>query len=223
MIRSVSNRMITPWSRSSSTPAFVVSGAVAGMFSAFIFCVVHQLIISPIWFSLLALLIAGAVCGSCLAWSYDVAVTPRSLRGWFEYNALYVAVLVALGVTSLIIFEPVTTIAALLRSKTPPIALIADAFPITVGFTVISAVLLSMRYRPGWGGIGAIALTTIVVVLFLGMNISILGLVFIPRGSFYVIAEVLVLIVILALSYVLSIVFFWRVSGQRTLPPPNTR
>ena len=88
---------------------------------------------------------------------------------------------------------------------------------------MISAVLLSMRYRPGWGGIGAIALTTIVVVLFLGMNISILGLVFIPRGSLYVIAEVLVLIVVLALSYVLSIVCFWRVSGQRTLPPSNTR
>lgn len=204
--------MTTPWNRSSSTPVFVVSGAAAGTFSAFMFCVVHQLIISPIWSSILALLIAGAVCGSCLAWSYDLAVTPRSVRSWFEYNSLYVAVLVALGVTSLVMFEPVTTIAALLRSKTPPITLIGDALPITAGFTVISAALLSMRYRPGWQGIGAILLTTVVVVLVLGMNISILGLVFVPRGSLYVIAEVLALIITLALSYVLSMIFFWRIA-----------
>lgn len=207
--------MISSWNRSSSTPAFVASGAAAGTLAAFIFCVVHQLIISPIWFSILALLIAGAICGSCLAWSYDLAVTPGTVRSWFEYNAFYVAVLVALGVVSIFMFEPVTTIPALLRSKTPPVALIAQAFPITAGFTAISAALLCVRYRPGWGGIVAIFVTTIVVVLFLGMNISILGLVFVPKGSLYMIGEVLVLIVTLLLSFVLSMIFFWRIAGRR--------
>jgi hypothetical protein len=42
-------------------------------------------------------------------------------------------------------------------------------------------VLLTVLYRPGWRGAGAILVTTVVVVLFLGLNISILGLVFVPK------------------------------------------
>lgn len=196
--------------RSPSVAAFASSGAMAGALSALVFCVIHQLIISSIWFAIGAMLVAGAVCGTCLAWSYALSIKNFTVGSWIQYNALYVCVLVGLGITSIILFEPVTTIPELLKSKAPPGALIARALPITALFTAGSAVLLTVLYRPGWRGVGAIFVTTVVVVLFLGMNISILGLVFVPKALFYVLAEVLVLIVSLALVYAGSMGFIWR-------------
>ncbi len=197
--------------RSSSRLArFTASGALAGAFSALIFCVVHQLLISSIWFAIVAMLIAGGVCGSCLAWSYALTVRNQTVTTWIQYNALYVVILVALGIVSLVMFEPVTTIAELLKSNAPPRALIAQAFPVTALFTAISPTLLIGLHRPGWVGAGAILVTTLVVVLLLGLNISILGLVFVPRASFYVIAELLALIVTLALVYAASMAYYWR-------------
>ena len=183
---------------------------MAGALSAFVFCVIHQLIISSIWFAIGAMLVAGGVCGACLAWSYALTIKTQTVRSWFEYNALYVCTLVGLGITSLAMFEPVTTIPALLKSNAPPRALIAQALPITALFTAGCAALLTVLYRPGWRGAGAIFVTTVLVVLFLGLNISILGLVFVPRALFYVLAEVLALIVSLALVYAGSMALIWR-------------
>ena len=196
--------------RSPSIPAFVASGAMAGAFSAFVFCVIHQLIISSIWFAIGAMLVAGAVCGACLAWSYALSIKTQTIRSWFQYNALYVGTLVGLGITSLALFEPVTTIPALLKSNEPPRALIAQALPITALFTAGCAALLTVLYRPGWRGAVAIFATTVFVVLFLGLNISILGLVFVPKALFYVLAEILALIVFLALVYAGSMGLIWR-------------
>lgn len=196
--------------QSPNIAAFAASGAVAGALSALVFCVIHQLIISSIWFAIGAMLVAGAVCGACLAWSYALCTKTQTVRNWFQYNALYVATLVGLGITSLAMFEPVTTIPALLASKAPPRALIGQALPITALFTAGCAALLTALYRPGWRGAGAIFVTTILVVLFLGLNISILGLVFVPKSSYYVLVEVLALIVSLAVIYAGSMGIIWR-------------
>jgi hypothetical protein len=190
--------------------AFTASGALAGAFSAFIFCIVHQILISPIWFAIVAMLVAGAVSGACLAWSYALAVKNRTVRSWIQYNVLYVVILVALGAVSLVMFEPVTTIAQLLKSNEPPRALIGKALPITAIFTVSSAALLTVLHRTRWLGGVAILMTTLVVVLFLGLNISILGLVSVPKSSLYVIGEVVALLVILALVYAVSMAYVWR-------------
>ena len=125
---------------------------------------------------------------------------------------LYVTILVVLGAVSLVMFEPVTTIAELLKSNEPPRGLIGQALPVTVLFTVGSAGLLTVMYRPGWQGGISILVTTLVIVLSLGLNISILGLVFVPRSSFYVIGEVAALIVALALVYAVSMAYVWRVA-----------
>ena len=191
---------------------FAGSGALAGVLSALIFCVVHQLLISPIWFAIVAMLAAGAMSGTCLAWSYALVVKNRTIRSWLRYNMLYVTILVALGAVSVVIFEPVTTIAELLKSNEPPRALIGQALPVTALFTVGSAGLLMVLHRPGWQGAVAILVTALVIVLFLGLNISILGLVFIPKSSLYVIGEVVALIVVLALVYAVSMAYVWRVA-----------
>jgi hypothetical protein len=185
-------------------------GAGAGALSALVFGVIHQLMISSIWFSIVPMLIAGAVCGACIAWSYALSVRDFSVRNWAQYNALYVGALVGLGITSFLMFEPVTTIPVLLQSNAPPRALIGRALPVTAVFTVVSALLLIVLYRPGWRGAVAIFLTAVIVILALGLNISILGLVSVPRSMLYMLVEILALIASLVLVYAGSLGFVWR-------------
>ena len=148
------------------------------------------------------MLVAGAVCGTCLAWSYALVVPAPTAGSWVRYNSLYLVMFVALGLTSLIAFEPVTTIAALLQAKEPPRALIGRALPVSGLFTLATAALLSVIYRPGWRGAAGLLLTTGVLVLLLGLNISILGLVWVPRAAMGVLVEVLALLMALAAIYV---------------------
>ncbi len=202
--------MTTISQRSSGFARFVASGAFAGILSTLLFSVVHQLLISPIWFAIAAMLVAGAMCGTCLAWSYAVVVKRPTVRTWMQYNTLFVLILIALGLSSVLAFSPVTTIAELLKSSEPPRALIAQALPMTGVFTAVSTVCLLALYRPGWKGAGAILVTTLAVVLFLGMNISILGLVVVPRSSVYVVGEVFALIVALALTYATTMAYLRR-------------
>ena len=191
-------------------PAFCATGAAAGVFSALVFSVIHYFLISPIWFALIANLVAGGVSGACIAWSYSLAVPGMRTRSWASYNAAFVLILVALAVTSVILFDPVTTIPELLQSKEPPRALIGRALPVTGIFTLASAVLLSLRYRAGWIATGAIVVTAFVIVFFLGLNISILGLVKVPRGSFFLLLEVFALIIALAVVYSWTVALIWR-------------
>jgi hypothetical protein len=181
---------------------FIGSGALAGAASALGFTALHQLLINPIWFALPPMLLAGAVCGMCLAWSYSLAVPAPSVGSWVRYNLFYLLMFVALGLTSLIAFEPVTTIAALLQAKEPPRALIGRALPVSGLFSLATAALLCVLYRPGWRGAAGLLLTTGVLVLLLGLNISILGLVGVPRAALGVLVEVLALLMALAASYV---------------------
>jgi hypothetical protein len=208
----VDDAALTSSRPATSITAFVASGALAGALSALTFCLVHQLLISAIWFATVGMLFAGAISGACIAWSYALVVKNRTVRSWFRYNMVYVIILVVLGIVSLAVFEPVTTIAELLKSNKPPRALIGQALPVTILFTVCSAGLLILLNRPGWLGGVAILVTTLVIVLFLGLNISILGLVFIAKSSLYVIWEVVALIVVLALVYAVAMAYLWRVA-----------
>ncbi len=148
------------------------------------------------------MLLAGAVCGTCLTWSYTLAVPSPTTGSWVRYNLFFLTMFVALGLTSLMAFEPVTTIAALLQAQEPPRALIGRALPVSGLFTLATAALLSVLYRPGWRGAAGLLLTTGVLVLVLGLNISILGLVEVPRAAIGVLVEVLALLTALAAIYV---------------------
>jgi hypothetical protein len=189
---------------------FVASGALAGAVSTLVFTVVHQILISSIWFSFPAMLLAGVLCGICLAWSYALVTPSPTLRSWYEYNFLYLAMFVVLGITSLVVFEPVTTIAALLQTNEPPRQLIGRALPMTGLFTLATAALLSLRYRPSWLGAGGILVTTSALVLLLGLNISVLGLVEVPGAELKVLAEVFVLLLAIIGVYAVVVVALRR-------------
>jgi hypothetical protein len=193
------------------------SGAAAGVVSAFVFAVIHDLFISDIWFSLIALVVAGAVCGLCLGWSYALLVTAPSLGGWVRYNLLYLAMFLLLGAASVLVYEPVTTLSAVIAANAPPDELIRQAMPMTVAFTLATAALVSLLYPKSWTRFGAILLTCTVLVLSLGLNVSTIGLVDIPRGSLYLIMELFGLILALNGVYVLVFIALERRSLLRAL------
>lgn len=181
---------------------FLRSGTIAGAISAFVFTIVHDIFISDIWYALLMMVIAGGLCGLCVGWSYALLVARPSTGSWLRYNLLYVAILALLGVASLLAFEPTTTMAALLAADGPPDILIARAMPLTALFTLAAAILITLLYGPGWVRFGAVLLTCTVIILLLGLNVSAIGLVLIPRGSLYLIGEMFGLIAVLNLVYV---------------------
>ncbi len=199
---------------------YLRSGTIAGVTSAFVFAIIHDIFISDIWFSLALMLVAGAVCGLCVGWSYALLAVNPSLGSWLRYNLLYVALFVLLGVTSVLIFEPVTTVAALIAANAPPDDLIRQALPITAAFTLVMAAVISLLYGRSWSHFGAILLTCTVLVLLLGLNVSTIGLVDIPRSSFYLVMELFGLIVALnavyaALFMALERKHFYNRSGDK--------
>jgi len=182
-------------------PRWAFSGATGGVISAFIFVVIHDIFISDIWSMMAIMLVAGALCGAVLGWSYSLLVKRPSLKSWLAYNLLYDGMFILLGLVSVLVFEPVTTMAALIAVNGPPEALIGQALPVTAVFTVIMAVTISLiygfSYRFSLSHFGAALLTCTTLVLLLGLNVSVIGLVSIPRGSWYLVGEMFALILVL--------------------------
>jgi len=180
---------------------YALSGALAGALASASFAAIHQLFIANIWFFIYPMLGAGALCGLSLAWSYGVLRPAPSLRSWLAYNGLIVLMLALLGLTSVLVFKPVTTIAALLRLSGPPEDLFRHALPMTITYTLATTLVLSLVYRRGWRGLVAILVASTTVVTFLGLNVSVIGLVTIPRSFLYLVAELVGLILSLGSIY----------------------
>lgn len=181
------------------------TGIVAGAISAYSFALIHGTLISDIWFSLPILLLAGAICGLCLGWTYGLLFEAPSIRAWLQLNALYVGMFVLIGVVSVIVFEPVTTIASLMVLDGPPTYLFRQAMPMTIASTIVMAAIIGRLYARTWVHYAAILLTCAVLVSLLGLNVSVIGLISIPRSGIYLIFELVGLI--LALDMVFAVVF----------------
>ncbi|KAA3657354.1 MAG: hypothetical protein DWQ04_28300 [Chloroflexi bacterium] len=194
------------WSNMIENGRLAQSGAIAGAASAFAFAVIHDIFISDIWFSLLIMMAAGAICGLCVSWSFRRLIAEPSLKSWLVYNLLYDGMFVLLGVVSVLFFEPVTTMAALVAANGPPNALILQALPVTAVFTLGMAIGITLLYSGHHtrrsACFGAVLLTCFALMLLLGLNVSVIGLVKIPYGSLYLIIEMFVLIFLINAVYV---------------------
>jgi hypothetical protein len=179
-----------------------LSGALAGVISTLVFTLIHDVLISDIWFMLGPMLVAGALCGALVSWSYRMLVVEPSLRGWLGYNLLYVVLFGLLGMVSVVVFEPVTTMAEVVTLNGPPTDLIGKAMPMTAVFTLGMAALITLLYGRSWVKFASVLVTCIVLVALLGLNVSVIGLVSIPLGSFYLVVELFGLIVALNVVYV---------------------
>jgi hypothetical protein len=194
----------------------VVAGAAAGGLAALTFAAVHALWITDIWFSLVPMMIAGAICGASIGWSYGRLFEP-SIRSWLGYNASYVIALAILGLVSVAVFEPRTTMAELLTMNGPPADLIGEAFPLTIAFTIGAAVILSLLFGRTLAAFGAILVTCIVLMALLGLDVSIIGLIRIPTEALYLVVELAGLIVLLAGSLAgVVIVLAWSEFAARS-------
>jgi hypothetical protein len=191
-------KLMTPGTRAASFP---LSGALAGMGSTVVFAAIHHALISDIWFSLVPMLVAGALCGLCLAWSFGRLFRPPSIASWLLYNLVYLGLFVFLGIASLIFLEPVATVTELIVADEAPHELIRQALPLTLGFTITAAALISFLWGRNPLDVVAVGLTCIVLVSLLGLNVSILGLVQFTSGSFYLVARLFALIVALNVVY----------------------
>jgi len=193
---------------------FIRSGALAGAVSTVIFTIVHEIFISNIWSMLVIMLFAGVLCGACIGGSYALLVERPSLPGWLLYNLILNGMLILLGIVSVVLFEPTTTIAALSAAGGLPLDLLGQALPMTAVFTLLMVIGITWGYGRSWERFGAVLLTTVLLVLLLGHNVFILGLVAIPRGAFYLVLEMFGLIILLNVVYVVGFVLLeWRRLG----------
>jgi hypothetical protein len=106
-----------------------------------------------------------------------------------------------LGMASVLIFDPVTTMAEIMALNGPPTELIDQAMPMTIVFSLGMAVLITVCYGPSVTKFFAVLLTCTMLVALLGLNVSAIGLVDFPSGSLLVIAELFGLIVALNVVY----------------------
>ena len=187
------------------TANFLRSGTIAGLVSALIFTIVHQNFITDIWFSIPIMLIAGALCGPSLGWSYGVLVSVPTLKNWLAYNLVYMAMFGILGAVSVAAFDPITTVEALIEVNESPNELIGKAMPLTVVFTFLMAGIVTVLSTRRWANFGSALLACVVLVLSLGLNVSIIGLISLPSGSLYLVVELFALI--LALGVVFAVAF----------------
>lgn len=201
---------MTKAANSNNNGRFVLTGALAGSISTFVFTIIHDIFISNIWSMFVIMLVTGTLCGACISWSYGLLVERQSLRSWLIYNLVYDGMLILLGVVSVLLFEPVTTIAALSASGGLPVGLLAEAMPMTAVFTLLMAVAITWAYGRSWAQFGAVLLTSIILVLLLGHNVFIIGLVDIPRGSLYLVLEMFSLIILLNVVYVVAFIALER-------------
>lgn len=177
----------------------LLSGAAAGAVSALLFTALHHLVISDIWATLPLMIAAGALCGVCVAWSFN-RLFPRA--AWIGYNLCYVGLLVLLGVASIVVFEPVTTVAALLAADEPPRELMRMATPLTVAFILASTALLWWLWGRNLVDAVAILATCSVLLVLVGSNVSVLGLVHLPVGTAHLVAKFFGLVLALNAGYV---------------------
>jgi len=152
-------------------------GAAAGATSTVVFTAVHHLTISNIRATLPVMIAAGGLCGWSLAWSYQRLFGGYSLRTWIGYNTAHLAVFAGLGITSVVVFERVTKVAAIMARGGPVDDLIARAFPITGIFIALATVAMGLAFGRVWRDYLRLLLTVGLLMLFLGSNISVLGLV----------------------------------------------
>lgn len=175
---------------------------MAGVVSVFSFTAIHHFLISNIWSMLMIMVVAGAICGLCIGWSYGRLFESQSVSSWLRYNTAYLAMFGLLGAVSALVFEPVTTVAAIMELNGPVDDLIVQALPMTITFTFATAGLIIVLFGRAWSDAAAILLTTAVLVLFLGLNISVIGLVEFSAGSVYLVAEMFGLVLTIGVVYV---------------------
>ena len=159
----------------------ILRGLVAGVVTIVGFTGLHHLLISNIWAMLPVMAVAAAATGASLAWTFARLDLAPSLAGWFALTGGYLVLLAVLGVCSLWLFTPVTTFAAVSEASGPVDELIVRALPLSAAWVLVTVLLGAgldhLRTGRRARGVAPLTVTSVLVLLTLGLNMSVLGLV----------------------------------------------
>jgi hypothetical protein len=187
---------------SAGSAGLVRSGAIAGLASVIVFTWVHQVLISDIWFALVPMLAAGALCGACVAWTYGLLFPVWSSGSWLRYNLAYLVLFVVLGAVSVVVFAPIATVTELTAMGGNPGELIGRAVPLMLAWVPASAILVTRVFGGGRAHFGPIVVAAAVLTLFLGHNVAIIGLVEFGANELFLLAEFAFLIAVINAVFV---------------------
>jgi hypothetical protein len=123
------------------------------------------------------MLLAGALCGFSITWSYRKGVVGHSTAAWFRYAGLYAAEMIALGAVSLVVLRPRFTMAELMVADDALEQLMPPSLPLMIGAMVVGTVLIWLYYGRRWAALAPIAVTQVLLVFLLGHQFAFLGLV----------------------------------------------
>lgn len=200
----------------------ILRGAVAGVVTIVGFTGLHHLLISDIWAMLPMMAVAAAATGASLAWTLERLDLAASLVGWFALAAGYLVLLGALGACSLWLFTPVTTFAAVSEASGPVDELIVRALPLSTAWVVVTvglgAVLDHRRTGRGARGVVPLTLSTVLVLLTLGLNMSVLGLVELEGDALVAMARFCGLVGLVVVVHALVFAGLHSVAEQRRPP-----
>jgi len=150
---------------------------IAGVVAVVAFAALHQLLISNIWDMAIIMTIAGALSGLCLAWTYRRFVVRPSVGSWIRYTATYLGFFAVIPLISVLMFDPVITVMEASESDGPLTDLLIEALPLTIISMIGIAVIVSLLFGSLKRDLGPALLTSVVLMLFLGLNLTIMGLV----------------------------------------------
>lgn len=161
------------------------AGAVAGVVTVLAFAVVHDLWIADIWFNIVPMVVAGAGCGAALAWSYRESAAGHTWGRWWGHIGLSAGILIGLGAWSLLTLEPRFSMAELMTAEDPLSMVLPPAMPLMAWGVVVGTAIVWVLASRRVGAIPAIFVTQVLLVLLVGHNLAILGLVDIPADEMF--------------------------------------
>lgn len=189
------------------------AGAVVGALTVLAFTVVHDILISDIWFNVAPMVLAGALAGWSIVWGYETAVSSYSTGSWLRYNGACAGLLLALGGISLLMLEPRFTMAEAMVMSDPLAELLPPAVPLMVGAALVGSGVLWLLFGRHRGAVIPILVTQVLLVFLIGHNLAVLGLVELESEAARAMGEFFGLTIFLAAGFSLGMILW---SGIRT-------
>jgi hypothetical protein len=191
------------------------SGAVAGAISTLVFVIVHDIVISDIWDMAPVMLVAGAVCGALITWAFRTMVIERSLLRWAGFTGMIIALMALIPVASIIVFDPIVAFEEVVSLDGPPGDLIGRAMPFTVVVTVVIALVITAVFGQVRRHFISSAVAMTVLMLLLGLNLTVVGLVEFTGTEGLTALEFVGLVVMLGAVYAAAVPVTDRVIDSR--------